>query len=128
VARIMTRQVVTVGDTTPVLEAAMLMIERKISSLPIVDPSRKLLGIITETDLLKALAAMLRSEERSGQATKLQRLGTQPKAAAAREKSVSKRPVATKPKAKPKSAKSKEGRKRPPAKHKSRSVKRVGSR
>ncbi len=63
VGRIMTRQVVTVSDTTPVADAAMLMIERKIGGLPVVDPSRKLLGIITETDLLKALATMLQREK-----------------------------------------------------------------
>ena len=73
VARIMTRQVVTVGDTTPVVDAAELMMERKIGGLPVVDPSRKLLGIITETDLLKALVAMLRREEQSIQATKPRR-------------------------------------------------------
>ena len=67
VARIMTRQVVTVGDTTPVVDAAILMMERKIGGLPVVDPSRKLLGIITETDLLKALIAMLRRDEQSAQ-------------------------------------------------------------
>jgi acetoin utilization protein AcuB len=65
VARIMTREVVTVDETTPVVDAAMLMMERKIGGLPVVDPSRKLLGIITETDLLKALVAMLRREEQS---------------------------------------------------------------
>jgi CBS domain-containing protein len=65
VARIMTREVVTVGETTPVVDAAMLMMERKIGGLPVVDPSRKLLGIITETDLLKVLVAMLRREEQS---------------------------------------------------------------
>jgi acetoin utilization protein AcuB len=65
VARIMTREVVTVGETTPVVDAAMLMMERKIGGLPVVDPSRKLLGIITETDLLKALVGMLRREEQS---------------------------------------------------------------
>jgi acetoin utilization protein AcuB len=73
VARIMTRQVVTVGETTPVVDAAELMMERKIGGLPVVDPSRKLLGIITETDLLKALVAMLRREEQSTQATKPRR-------------------------------------------------------
>jgi len=73
VERIMTRQVVTVGDTTPVVDAAELMMERKIGGLPVVDPSRKLLGIITETDLLKALVAMLRREEQSIQATKPRR-------------------------------------------------------
>jgi acetoin utilization protein AcuB len=73
VARIMTCQVVTVGDTTPVVDAAELMMERKIGGLPVVDSSRKLLGIITETDLLKALVAMLRREEQSIQATKPRR-------------------------------------------------------
>ena len=45
VARIMTRQVVTVGEMTPVTEAATLMIERKIGGLPILDASRKLRGL-----------------------------------------------------------------------------------
>ena len=61
----MTREVVTVGDSTPVVDAATLMMERKIGGLPVVDPSRKLLGIITETDLLKALVTLLRREEQS---------------------------------------------------------------
>ncbi len=60
VARIMTRQVVTVGEATPILQAATLMIERKIGGLPVLDASRQVLGIITETDLLKALAAILK--------------------------------------------------------------------
>jgi acetoin utilization protein AcuB len=126
VARIMTRQVVTVGDTTPVVEAAMLMIERKIGGLPVVDLSRKLLGIITETDLLKALATMLRQEEQSAQATTPQRVRARPGKTAARKKSVDKRPVATKPMAKPKSAKPKDSRKRLAATR--RSVKRAGGR
>ncbi len=60
VARIMTRQVVTIGDKAPVIEAAMLLIERKIGGLPVIDASGTLLGIITETDLLKALTSLLR--------------------------------------------------------------------
>jgi acetoin utilization protein AcuB len=63
VGRIMTRRVVTVGETTPVATAADLMIERKIGGLPVVDASQRLLGIITETDLLKALAERLRATE-----------------------------------------------------------------
>ena len=59
VDRIMTRKVVTVGETTSVVEAASLMIRRKIGGLPVVDESRTVLGIVTETDLLKALAALL---------------------------------------------------------------------
>jgi len=59
VAQIMTRQVVTVGDETPVVDAATVMIERKIGGLPVIDGSGRLLGIITETDLFKVLASIL---------------------------------------------------------------------
>lgn len=114
VERIMTRQVVTVVATTPVIDAVMLMIERKIGGLPVVDTSRKLLGIITETDLLKALAAMLRGERQSVEATKPQRGGARTKRAKVREQSTGKRPVAAKPKTPPKIAKTKSDRKRPP--------------
>jgi len=64
VARIMTRQVVAVEDTAPVVEAASLMIERKIGGLPVVDASRRVLGVITTTDLLKALAGALADDDR----------------------------------------------------------------
>lgn len=111
VARIMTRQVVTVGDKTSVVDATTLMIKRKIGGLPVVDASRRLLGIITETDLLKALAAMLRREERSAQAARPRNAKAPRKKAGARVKSASKRPAATKPKAKPPSAKPKDHRK-----------------
>ena len=59
VGQIMTRQVVTVGDGTPVVDAATVMIERKIGGLPVIDRSGNLLGIITETDLFKVLAMLL---------------------------------------------------------------------
>ncbi len=126
VARIMTRRVVTVGEATPVVDAAILMMERKIGGLPVVDPSHKLLGIITETDLLKALVAILQREKQSAQAAKPRHVRTRPKKTAARERSASKRPIAKKPKAKPTSTKPKDDRKRLPAARKS--VKRTGSR
>ena len=56
---VMTRRVVTVECDTPVIEAASLMIGLKIGGLPVVDAANKVLGIITETDLLKALIDML---------------------------------------------------------------------
>jgi len=56
---IMTRKVVSVARDTPVVEAASLMIGLKIGGLPVVDAANKVLGIITETDLLKALVDML---------------------------------------------------------------------
>jgi CBS-domain-containing membrane protein len=117
VERIMTRQVVTVGVTAPVVDAAMLMIERKIGGLPVVDTSRKLIGIITETDLLKALAAMLRGVDQSAGAAKLQRGRTGSKSTAG-EGGASTRPIAAKANAKSKSTKPRVGRSRAPAAHK----------
>lgn len=63
VARIMTRRVFTIGDTAPVVDAAALLIDRKIGGLPVTDAAGRLLGIITETDLLKALTGLLRRGE-----------------------------------------------------------------
>jgi acetoin utilization protein AcuB len=64
VGQVMTRQVVTVGDGTPVVDAATVMIERKIGGLPVIDDSGNVLGIITETDLFKALASLLQRAEK----------------------------------------------------------------
>ena len=64
VAQVMTRKVVTVDAATPVVDAATVMIERKIGGLPVLDEAGKLLGIITETDLFKVLAAILRQRKR----------------------------------------------------------------
>lgn len=125
VARIMTRHVVTVGDTTPVVDAAILMMERKIGGLPVVNSSRKLLGIITETDLLKALVAILQLEKQGVQATTQQHVRARPEKTAARERSAGKRRMSTKPKAKATGAKPKHDGKQLRAARKS--VKRTGS-
>ena len=102
VAQIMTRQVVTVGESTPVLQAATLMIERKIGGLPVLDASRKLLGIITETDLLKALAAILKQRaEANARATAGRRARSAGKKAAANKAAAPKTRAGKKPKRKP---------------------------
>ena len=49
--QIMTRRVTTIGPTGGVEEAARLMATRKISALPVTEDDR-LLGIVTETDVL----------------------------------------------------------------------------
>ena len=115
VARIMTREVVTVRAATPVVDAAMVMTERKIGGLPVVDTSGKLLGIITETDLLHALVALLRRSQPSPPTAKQPRSSPRPAKTPARKKDASKRPVATKPKAKAKSVAAKEQLKQPPS-------------
>jgi nucleotide-binding universal stress UspA family protein len=49
----MSESLVTVTPTTPVHEAARILVERKIGALPVVDDGR-LVGVITTTDLLNA--------------------------------------------------------------------------
>jgi CBS domain-containing protein len=48
----MTRQVVTVGPDTPLIEAAKLMLKHRIGGLPVVDAGKTLVGIVTEGDFL----------------------------------------------------------------------------
>ena len=53
VAEVMTREVLTVGQDTSVLEAARLMLQHKISGLPVVDDAKNLIGIVSEGDFLR---------------------------------------------------------------------------
>jgi CBS domain-containing protein len=55
VERVMTRAVVTVEPDVPVTDAAQLMLDHKISGLPVVDQSGKLVGILTESDIFRML-------------------------------------------------------------------------
>ncbi|MBI4913382.1 MAG: CBS domain-containing protein [Acidobacteria bacterium] len=55
---VMTKQVFTVGEDCPLEEAARIMIDHKIGSLPIVE-GKRLKGIITETDVFKVMAEAL---------------------------------------------------------------------
>jgi CBS domain-containing protein len=50
---VMTAGVVTVGPETGVAEAARLMLDRRISGVPVVDESGRLAGILTEGDLMR---------------------------------------------------------------------------
>lgn len=52
VSDIMTREVVTVQPDSQAHEAAVLMLDLKISSLPVVDDSGALVGMLTQTDFL----------------------------------------------------------------------------
>jgi CBS domain-containing protein len=52
-SEIMTRDVVAIGPDTPVRDAIRLMLERRVSGLPVVDDAGKLTGILTEGDLLR---------------------------------------------------------------------------
>ena len=49
---IMTRDVVTVKPSAPVSEIARLMVQNNISGIPVVDDAGRLLGVVTERDLI----------------------------------------------------------------------------
>lgn len=55
VEQIMTKAVITVGPRHDARAAARLMLDHKIGGLPVVD-GRRLVGIVTETDLVRAFA------------------------------------------------------------------------
>jgi len=50
---VMTRNVITVSAGAGVLEAARLMLDNRISGLPVVDAAGELVGMVTEGDLLR---------------------------------------------------------------------------
>lgn len=57
---VMTRGVMSVRGTTSIRDAARLMYERKLGALPVVEGER-LVGIVTETDVLRAFQELLGS-------------------------------------------------------------------
>jgi CBS domain-containing protein len=52
VAELMNRDLLTVTPTTPLSEAIHLLVDRQISGLPVVDEAGKLVGVISESDLM----------------------------------------------------------------------------
>lgn len=61
VGEVMVRQVVTVSPDAPVEEAAMMLAAHHIGCLPVIEDGR-LVGILSETDLLRAFAELFRGE------------------------------------------------------------------
>ncbi|MGB0385650.1 MAG: CBS domain-containing protein [Ardenticatenaceae bacterium] len=55
---IMSHPAISITPDTPIVEAARIMIERKIGGLPIAE-GQKVVGIITETDIFKAFVELL---------------------------------------------------------------------
>ncbi len=55
VDEVMSREVITVAQGTPLSEAAGLMTTHRVSGLPVVDVEGRLAGILTESDFLSAL-------------------------------------------------------------------------
>jgi acetoin utilization protein AcuB len=59
---IMTRNVVTVRETTSLAEAGQLFLQRKFGCLPVVGNANRLEGILTVSDLLRAYVAQPNTE------------------------------------------------------------------
>lgn len=70
VAEVMTKDVITVSEDTPIEEAARIMADNKIGGLPVVKGSR-VVGIITETDLFKMFLELMGAREKGVRVTAL---------------------------------------------------------
>lgn len=70
VEKVMTREVITVTEYTALEEAARIMVDHQISSLPVMRHG-KLVGIITETELFKIFMELLGAREEAVRLTML---------------------------------------------------------
>ncbi len=61
VADIMISPVLIIEPEAPVRRAAEIMVRKKIGALPVVDRQGSFVGILTETDILKAFIASIRT-------------------------------------------------------------------
>jgi CBS domain-containing protein len=52
VADVMTRDPITASPETPLKDVIQILAERRISGLPVIDASGKLIGVVSETDLM----------------------------------------------------------------------------
>lgn len=59
ISDIMTHNVLTLNQDTPIEDAANLMVTHKIGGVPVIDDSGKVVGVITETDIFRAFVEML---------------------------------------------------------------------
>jgi acetoin utilization protein AcuB len=63
VKNVMVKNVLTTTPEMPLANAAVIMSERKIGCLPVLEPgTKKVLGIVTESDMLRLLAKMLKQK------------------------------------------------------------------
>jgi CBS-domain-containing membrane protein len=57
-ADVMTTDVITVTPETPVRDIAKLLYARRISGVPVIDPNRTVIGVVSEGDLMKHAEAI----------------------------------------------------------------------
>ena len=70
VSEVMTKQVMTVSEDTPIEEAARIMADNKIGGLPVMRDGH-VVGIITETDLFKIFLEFMGAREKGVRVTAL---------------------------------------------------------
>jgi acetoin utilization protein AcuB len=70
VDEVMTKELVTVAEDTPIEEAALLMVDNKVGALPVMR-GQQLVGIITETDLFKTFIELFSAREQGVRLTVL---------------------------------------------------------
>ena len=58
VKEVMTKNPITIGPDTTVDKAAVVMLEKKISGLPVVDDKGKMIGILTQGDVFRVLTSI----------------------------------------------------------------------
>ncbi|MBL8165992.1 MAG: CBS domain-containing protein [Anaerolineae bacterium] len=66
VEKVMTRHVATITPDSPILDAAEIMLDRKISGLPVVDEHGHVLGMLTESDIFRMLVKSRSVEKAAG--------------------------------------------------------------
>lgn len=64
VGEIMTRNVVSVPPDAPALAVARMLVDRRISAVPVTDTWTMLLGVVSEADLIRRLSTEDREEKR----------------------------------------------------------------
>ena len=65
-SEVMSRRVVSIGPDAPIRDAIRLMLDHRISGLPVVDGVGKLVGILTEGDLLRRFETGTERQRRAG--------------------------------------------------------------
>ncbi len=70
VADVMTREVLTISEDTPIEEAARIMADSKVGGLPVMRDDH-VVGIITETDLFKVFLELMGAREKGVRVTAL---------------------------------------------------------
>lgn len=65
VEKIMTSPVITVQADEPILNAAKLMLAKKVSGLPVVDGEGRVVGMLTESDIFRLVVNTIEEDQRA---------------------------------------------------------------